>query len=145
MPNVKFHEGIPDINELQSGSLLVLDDLMHESKDDRVSKIFTKHSHHRNISVLFLTQNLFHKSGRTMTLNCHYLVLFKNPRDATQIAYLARQMFPGRSKYMLDAFKDATVKPYSYLVVDLRADTDDAHRLRSGIFPDEDNYVYVYK
>ena len=95
--------------------------------------------------MIFITQNLFHKNVRTMTLNSHYLVLFKNPRDATQIAYLARQMFPGRYKYMMDAFNDATSKPYTYLVVDLRADTDDSHRLRSGIFPDEHNYVYLSK
>ena len=144
LPNVKFVEGIPDINQIERGSLLVLDDLMHEA-DERVNKIFTKYSHHRNISVMFMTQNLFHKNARTITLNAHYLVLFKNPRDMAQIAHLARQMFPGKSKYMLDAFNDATLKPYSYLVVDLRADTDDAHRLRSGVFPDEINYVYISK
>ena len=145
IPHVRFHEGLPDISTITNGSLLVIDDLMHESNGDKVSKIFTKHSHHSGISVLFLTQNLFHKNIRTMTLNSHYLVLFKNPRDVAQIAYLARQMFPGKSKYMMEAFADATSKPYSYLVIDLRADTDDAQRLRSGIFPNEDNYVYVSK
>lgn len=141
---VVFHEGIPDLNMLEKDSLLILDDLMHE-KDDRVDKIFTKYSHHRDVSVMFLTQNIFHKGARTMTLNSHYLVLFKNPRDAAQITYLARQMFPGKSKYMLEAFNDATKNPYTYLVVDLKADTDDAYRLRSGIFPDEDNFVYLPK
>lgn len=142
---VVFHEGVPDLHMLENGSLMILDDLMYENKDDRIDKIFTKYSHHRGVSVMFLTQNIFHKDARTMTLNSHYLVLFKNPRDAAQISYLARQMFPGKSKYMLEAFKDSTAKPYTYLVVDLKADTDDAHRLRSGIFPDEDNFVYLHK
>ena len=141
---VTFHEGVPTIDTLVDGSLLILDDLMQET-NDTIVKIFTKFSHHRNISVIFLTQNLFHKAARTITLNSHYLVLFKNPRDATQIAHLARQMFPTKSKYMLEAFTDATREPYSYLVVDLRADTDDSARLRSGIFPDEPNYVYLSK
>jgi hypothetical protein len=142
---VELHEGLPNIDMLQSKTLMVIDDLMSEA-DDRLNKIFTKYSHHKDISVLFLTQNLFHKGARTMTLNSHYLVLFKNPRDASQISYLARQMFPGgRSKYMIESFADATAKPYQYLLVDLKADTDDKFRLRSGIFPDESNYVYVPK
>ena len=69
-----------------------------------------------------------------MTLNAHYLILFKNPRDASQISHLARQMFPGHSKYMIEAFADATQMPYSYLVIDLTASTEDQYRLRSGIF-----------
>jgi hypothetical protein len=142
--DVEFHDGLPDVNSLQPKTLLILDDLMHEA-DERVNMIFTKFSHHKDVSVLFLTQNLFHKNARTMTLNSHYLVIFKNPRDASQVTYLARQMYPGQTKYMIDAFRDATLKPYTYLVVDLKADTDDKHRLRSGIFPDEQNYVYLPK
>ena len=71
------------------------------------------------------------------------MVLFKNPRDATQITYLARQMFPGKSAFMVDAFKDATTKPFSYLLIDLKADTEEKQRLRANIFPDEINYVYT--
>jgi hypothetical protein len=142
--DVHLHDGIPNADELQPDSLLILDDLMGQI-DNRVNDIFTKFSHHRNVSILFLTQNIFHKQQRTMTLNSHYLVLFKNPRDTSQIGFLARQMFPGKPKYLIDVFKDATSEPYSYLVIDLRADTEDKHRLRSGIFPDENNYVYLPK
>jgi hypothetical protein len=141
---VEFHEGLPDIQSLQPGGLLIIDDLMYEA-NEKVNKIFTRESHHRSVSVLFLTQNIFYKSARTMTLNAHYLVLFKNPRDASQLTVLARQMFPGKSKYMIEAFRDATVKPFSYMLVDLRATTPDEHRLRSGIFPGESNYVYLPK
>src|SRR5258706_1291764 len=54
----------------------------------------SKISHHRNVSVLYLTQNLFFKSkhSRTMSLNSHYIIVFKNPRDVTQIKTLAAQM-----------------------------------------------------
>jgi len=141
---VEFHDGIPDGETLDSGTLLILDDLMHEV-DDRVEKIFTKYSHHRDVSIMLLTQNLFFKKARTIALNAHYMVLFRNPRDGMQIAHLARQMFPSKSKFMIEAFKDATEHPYSYMVIDLKADTEDRLRLRSGIFPDERNYVYVNK
>ena len=147
-PLIQFHEGLPDLNifDGKERTLLIIDDLMSET-DDRVTKIFTKISHHRNASVLNLTQNLFYKGKhtRTISLNAHYLVLFKNVRDSTQIANLSRQMFPGKSNFMLEAFKDATMVPFGYLLVDLRPDTDERCRLRTGIFPGETHYVYVRK
>ena len=78
LPGVKFHKGIPDVSQLVDGSLLILDDLMQEA-NDQVTQIFTKFSHHRNISVMFLTQNLFHKNVRSITLNSHYLFCSKTP------------------------------------------------------------------
>ena len=40
--------------------LVVLDDLMSQcSNDQGVADLFTRGSHHRGISVLYLTQNLF--------------------------------------------------------------------------------------
>lgn len=147
-PAVQFHEGLPDLSifDGKERTLLVLDDLMSET-DERVTKIFTKISHHRNVSVLYLTQNLFYKSKhtRTISLNAHYLVLFKNVRDSTQVANLSRQMFPGNSNFMLEAFGDATMAPFGYLLVDLRPDTDERCRLRTNIFPGEKHYVYVRK
>ena len=80
-----------------------------------------------------------------MNLNSQYLILFKNPRDAGQISYLARQMFPGKSKFLVDSFKDATSRPYGYLFLDLKADTDDNLRVRANILPDKTYYVYLPK
>jgi hypothetical protein len=81
-----------------------------------------------------------------MSLNAHYLVLFKNPRDSTQIATLSRQIYPGKSKFLIESFQDATRKPYGYLVLDLKTDTEEAYRVRTCIFPeDEWHYVYVPK
>ena len=147
-PRVVFNEGLPDVAifDGKEPSLLVIDDLMQET-NDTVANIFTKISHHRNVSVLYLTQNLFpkNKHARTISLNSHYLVLFKNPRDAGQFAVLARQMYPKEWKFAVEAFKDATEKPYGYLLVDLKPDTDEQHRLRTSIFPGEMTAVYVKK
>jgi hypothetical protein len=77
------------------------------------------------------------------------MVLFKNPRDVTQVENLSRQiiqMYPGRSKFLVEAFKDATAKPYGYLLIDLKPDTDEKFRVRANIFPNDDRqYVYVPK
>jgi len=80
-PRVKFHEGLPDVLWFDGRQpiLLIIDDLMQET-DGTVANLFTKGSHHRNISVIYLTQNLFHKNPhmRTISLNSHYMILFKN-------------------------------------------------------------------
>ena len=130
LPGVDFVEGFPeDLNELTRGheqTLLILDDLMSEcSKDQRVSDLFTRGSHHKGISVFYLTQNLFPpgKLSRTISLNSHYFIIFKNPRDSLGIATLAKQMFPGRTQYLMDSFHDATKKPFSYLLIDCHPQT----------------------
>ena len=114
-PDIVFHEGLPDISQFDGHLkiLLILDDLMSETNDS-VSNIFTKVSHHRNVSVMYLTQNLFYKSKqtRTMSLNAHYIVLFKHPRVAMQVSSLARQMYQGQNKFLAEAFKAATEKPF---------------------------------
>jgi len=54
-------------------------------------------------------------------------------------------MYPKRSQFAVDAYKDATREPYSYLLVDLRPEQDDDLRLRTNIFPGETHYVYIAK
>jgi len=41
--------------------LVVYDDLMDEA-DERLTRIFTLGSHHRNVSVIFRVQNVFNKN-----------------------------------------------------------------------------------
>ena len=98
---VEFNEGLPSLDEFKGDkhSLVIIDDLMHET-NDVVTKLFTRVSHHTNTSVIYITQNIFHpsKENRTITLNTQYLVLFKNVRDKSQISYLARQMYPNQIK-----------------------------------------------
>jgi len=74
-------------------------------KDKIVVNLFTKDSHYINISVFFISQNLFSKDKncRTISINSRYLVLMNNPRDKLQIEVLARQMFPNNSKYLIEA------------------------------------------
>lgn len=144
LKNVEFHEGLPDKSHLLDGTLMIIDDLMSEA-DQRVTDLFTKHSHHSGVSVVFLTQNFFHKNMRNVTLNCHYLVLFKSPRDVSQIQRLASQMYPGKGQFIASVFRNATYEPFGYLTIDLKPDTPDEWRLRTQIFPGEGNYVYLMR
>ena len=79
VPNIQFVEGFPndlyDMTDAHDSSMVILDDLMSQcSNDQRVVDLFTRGSHHRGITVLFLTQNLFPpgKLSRTLSLNAHY-------------------------------------------------------------------------
>jgi hypothetical protein len=71
------------------------------------------------------------------------MVLFKNPRDAGQIRHLAAQLFPGNVKFLVEAYKKATSRPFGYLLLDFRQDTSDNLRVISDILPGEEGYYYV--
>ena len=71
--------------------------------------------------------------------------MFNNARDATQVANLARQMYTGKSAFMIEAFKNATSALSGYLLIDLKQETDDKLRLRTGIFTGDVQFVYLRK
>jgi len=127
-------------------TMIVVDDHMSDV-NQLVADIFTKISHHRNISILYLTQNLFDKNkyARTISLNAHYLVLFTNCRDAGQFAIFARQMYRTCWKFAAEGYKAATSLPYGYMLVDLKPDQDERYRLRTNVFAGEMQHVYVRK
>ena len=56
---------------------------------------------------------------------------------------LARQMFPKHTGYFLDAFHDATSRPYGYLVINCHQLTPENMRQRTNILPEERQIVYV--
>lgn len=145
---VTFLEGFKNeiIEEIgdEVPKLVVVDDLMSEiSNDKRISTIFTKGCHHRNMSVIFILQNMFYhgKELRTVSLNAQYIVLFKNPRDKSQIRYLGRQMFPENSKYLQEAYNMCTKEAYGYLFIDLKPNTPESIRLRTCVLPCESTCV----
>ena len=149
LKNVKILKGFEKgwQNKPQKGDVVVIDDLFSEStKEQDFNNMFTKVARHRQVTVIFITQNLFHQGGqhRTRNLNVHYLVIFKNPRDNTVIDFLARQAFPSNRSFLIDSFKDATLdKPHGYLFLDFTQSCPDMLRVRADIF--NPNGIVVYK
>jgi hypothetical protein len=150
--NLEFHEGVPtqqDIDSFVDGkhNVVVLDDLMSDIvRDEDIQHLFTRGSHHKNLTVLYLTQNAFcqGKCARTISLNCAYLVLFKNPRDVYQIRLMGRQI--GLPRTLPEAYEDCMEDKYGYLVIDLSPHHVGLPHLSSHIFPEEDYVIYrVYK
>ena len=146
VPNIHFIQGFPDnqlydILEGYQNSLVIIDDLMSMecSNNQCFSDLFKRGSRHKGISVMYLTQNLFPpgKQSRAISLNSHYIIVSKNPRDSLGILYLARQMYNRNSNLLLESFQDATKNPYGYLLMDLRQPTPENMRLRTNILPQE--------
>ena len=112
---------------------------MDSAYSTKVSELFTKGSHHRNISLVLITQNEFYQSlsSRDFSLNRKYIVVFKNPGDKTQIVHLARQVYPENISNFHKTYLDVCKDPHTYLFLDLTQSINDLLRFRTKIFPDE--------
>ncbi|CAC5404248.1 unnamed protein product [Mytilus coruscus] len=87
--------------------MIVLDDLMSTSaKDRRITDLFTEGSHHRNLSVVVLNQNLYFSKDPTQRRNCHYL----------------------------KKIEESASKPFGYVLFDLKPTTPESKRLLSNVF-----------
>ena len=106
---VEFHQGLPEHLSPEVRTLVILDNLMN-TVEQKFTDLFTKRSQHRKISVIYIVENIFYQ-GKDQ--NAHYMFLFKNLRDATQI-------MPQNVMYLKKMYKDATKQPYSYLLIDLK-------------------------
>ena len=104
--------------------------------------LFTRASHHRNLSVIYSVQNLFHqrKGNRSISQNSHYLVLFKNPREKLQILNMAKQMYPGQTDFFLNQCEEAVKRPFGYLLINLKTTTQNNCRLRTKVLPSEEGF-----
>ena len=146
---IQYIQKIPDekfINEISDGhhKILIIDDLQISAlNNDFIANLFTRESHHRNLSIFLILQNLFHqgKYARDISLNTHYFILFRNPRDKNQIKILGNQL--GIKEKLERAYNMATERTYSYLMVDLSPRSESQYMLSGNILPDE--YTVIYK
>lgn len=148
MKDVEFVKGLPDTFEPYACGhhvLVIIDDLINEAVDNKqVEFAFTTLSHHMLMTFCLLTQNVFQKgkSARTINLNSHVLVLFKNYRSNLQVLMLGREIFTGRSQILVQALDECTKERYNPLILDLSPHARDEHRLRSNVMPGEQTWIY---
>jgi hypothetical protein len=150
-PTIEFKNSLNDLDDINenTNNLVIIDDYMTEGQQNStILDLFTVNSHHKNTSVFFVSQNLYPqgKYSRSISLNCHYLIVFNNPRDRIQISVLARQIFPYNIKFFMEAFHDATeLKKHGYIFIDLKQATELKNRVQTGILPDEKRIIYTSK
>ena len=94
--------------------------MMDAANSEEIVHLMCVGSHHHQITVIHILQNLFQKGKfmRTTSLNCHYFILMANKRDTLQINTLGRQIIPGQLKFFMRSFELATQENFSYLLLD---------------------------
>jgi len=120
---------------------LVFDDLMSELTDcNLLVPLFTKFSSHYEVSVIYTTQNLFHKGARasdhiTIFRNTKLLTLFDSPMDYTVFSYVAQKLHGGggSSSALADMFK-AVAQDNRYIVIFGGFNVPSRLRFRTNIF-----------
>jgi len=95
-----YNEGVPEFFGSSSGepNRVILDDLSNDVYSKQVCELFTRGSHHRNISVILITQKLFHQ-GRfcsDISLNPHYIMTLKNVGDKKYFLVPGQSSVPRR-------------------------------------------------
>ena len=152
--NVTFIQGIPTESDLEnwhrkySGQkICILDDLSHEmlAKEnlDFAERCFSVYGHHFQISWFWISQNLFTKNMRHISLNSHFIIVLKYNRDMNQIITLARQIFPTKINSFLKAYEDAiksseVVNQRGYVIIDCHAATKTSDmRMYTNVTPQE--------
>ena len=145
MPSKSEIIEIAEIGKKQGGTILVLDDILSEIAKNNIliQEIFTEIAHHYDLTVVLCVQNMFVQNPifRTISLNSGYIVAFKHPRDTKQINVIAHRCHVKNPKLVIDAYKDATRLPYSYLFMDFTQKTEDFLRIRTNIFPNENDDI----
>lgn len=148
--HVEFVRGLPPnlmetLMEKPAPRCAVFDDLMMQcAASSTVAELFVQKRHHADLSVILVLQNLYvqGKEMRNIHLNTQYLTLFSSPRDKSQLYHFARQVEPTRSKFVMEAYRDATSKPYGHLLIDLKPRTPEELRYRSQSLSSDEQTVY---
>ena len=137
---------VAKIQERATGQpvLVIFDDLLNSKSLVDIATLFTVDGRHMNMSLVFLTQRMFvnNEHFRQISQNCDYFVIFKNPRNSSEIRTLAQQLTPGNLG-LIDIYMQATKDPFSYLFINLTQECQPQVKYLSKLF-DYDNSVRVY-
>jgi hypothetical protein len=142
------YEAMYESMDATKENMLVLDDQMTEAATGgkralaALTKLFTKGSHHRRVTIVFILQNAFEKGLRSVSLQANYYVLTKNPRGDEQVARLAQSLSRNKMDFVVDAFNDATRSPFSHLLIDMCQDTPPELRYLTCV-TEPVSYAYV--
>ena len=121
--HVIFIKGLDfDKMDTTKPSLLVVDDLLLSGKNKDMAEMFILGSHHKQISLFYITQNLFPNCPlfRLMSSNAHYFVLFNSQRHFRQIHTLAHQIFCGKDvKRIINAYLRSSKQERGFILLSL--------------------------
>ena len=146
--NVLLFESIAEADAaIIPDCLLIIEDcqLQLENKKtlETVVGYYIRGCHHRKFSCILTLQKCFNPKTKIIVENASYNILFLNCRDKSTINFIGRQYLPTNSRFLQDAYCDATKTPHGFLFMDLRVPTVERYRIRNFILPDENAKLYV--
>ena len=122
--SVDYIPGLSDLNFFSSiprNSLIIIDDLMSEcGRSDEIMKLFSVVARKRNLSILFLVQNIYDNSRqfRNIRLNATGFFLFNNYAAMNVNRRLLRDLGYSNS-IPKSLFDKIFAEPFSYIYVDI--------------------------
>ena len=128
-------------------NVIIFDDLGSETQSSSTfTNFMSRGSHHSNVCMLSLEHHLFsdEKERKKQTNHWHCIILFRNKRSVHQIGTLARQTSIANPQLVQWAYRDATSKPYGYLVMDFRNDTPEEMRLLTNVMCENNEPTWLY-
>lgn len=137
-----FIEGMPDMKWLQNmhakqgdNMTVVIDDqAMHIGEDQ--AELFTVGCSRFNANIIFITQNLYmsnRKGASTLSKNCFYLFIMRNPRELGTLRTFFSQQ-PENTQDLMQYATEACARPYSYIFINSHQKTNPAHRHMTNLF-----------
>ena len=130
---------LPDIDDLEKGTLVIFDDLMlNKTALKRAEEFFTR-GRPMDISIIFISQSYYEVPRRTIRENCNFLVLFQQNKKSLEHLYRDEAGSDMDQKEFEALCKEAWKKKHSFLVVDKSSPSDEG-KYRVGF-----NQFYVPK
>ena len=137
-----FREGLPGFQldlsdiDLKYNNIIVFDELMDLAVDSLIiSQLFTQ-GIHRNASVILLLQNAFPKGKHNTSIsrNAQYMVFFRCPANRRHIGIMVERIFDKQKSLFMEIYNEITVKPYSNVLIENKADTAVHRQIINGVF-----------
>ena len=97
--------------------------------------------------MIIMLQELFNKHLRQISLNAQYILLMDFPRDRSVARSLAKQVVPGCTQFLVDAYvKAVSSSEYGSLFLDLhQKNKRSAAWVRSQLLPSDSCRFYTPK
>ena len=145
---VELKEGLPESIEIDfpraapdnQTQIIVLDDFMKQAaKDDHVLQLFTKWSHHKNLTAILITQNLYHQGRHSVDITRNvsvggFIIELRNIQVIQR--FLQSSYSKEQVREIMRWIRTNTYgKPYSNFFIDFDMKTSDQCRLRLNIIP----------
>ena len=143
----KFVDGL----DVDSDKLLICDDMQDMVSNnktlDGLMNIFTRDSHHKNLTVIFLVQDLFLKNMNKVAGQCENVIAMTNGSSLSNILNMGRRQFgPGMSPFLKWALLQVKChSDHGYLCLSSGADISPCEACKTNIFPGEKNTFFVAK